>query len=365
MRVVIALLLLSAPVRAGDAWPTWRGNPRQTGVAASALSTPLTLLWKQALGSPTRASPVIAGGRVYVGAQDGGVRALELATGAIAWTYATTGPVESSVCAAGPLGYVGSADRRLHAFALADGKPAWTCATREKVLGSPVRVGSLVIVGSYDQALHAVDAATGKPGWTYETDGYVHATPAVDGGQLVFGGCDGSLHVVQADGKPVRKIPVGAYVAGSAAVDAGRAYVGHYGNRFVCVDLAAGKVVWEYEPGHSPVFSSPALAADRVVFGARDRKVHCLSRNEGKLLWGRATRGRVDSSPVIAGDRVVVGSDDGVLRVLALSDGRELWTHDLGAPIPGAAAVADGRVVVAGADGTVWCFAEYQSGGAR
>ena len=70
-------------------------------------------------------------------------------------------------------------------------------------------------------------------------------------------------------------------MAASAAVVDGKAYLGHYENEFFCVDLKEGKRVWTYKDRSFPYFSSPAVAGDRVVFGGRDKRLHCVRRDTG------------------------------------------------------------------------------------
>src|SRR5262249_37381048 len=152
---------------------------------------------------------------------------------------------------------------------------------------------------------------------------------AVADGRIVFGGCDSFLHVVSAaDGSGLAKLELGddAHVAGSVGIADGRVYLGHYGNAFVCADLAKNQLVWSFPDPKHPFFSSPALAGERVVFGGRNKQLHCVARADGKLLWKFATRRKVDGSPVIAGDAVAFGAGDGHLYVLALADGSERWS---------------------------------------
>ncbi|MCX5637702.1 MAG: PQQ-like beta-propeller repeat protein, partial [Planctomycetota bacterium] len=182
-------------------------------------------------------------------------------------------------------------------------------------------------------------------------------SPAVSDGKVVFGGCDARIHVVSsADGKMLTQIDTGSYIAGSAALVEGRVYVGNYDNVFICADIAAGAVVWKYTGETAPIFSSPAVDEDVVVFGCRDKRVHCVSRDNGKAVWTFQTSGEVDSSPAICGDKVVVGSGDGRLYMLRLSDGKQVWSYEVGQPIISSPAVAGGIVVVGSDDGFVYAF---------
>jgi outer membrane protein assembly factor BamB len=205
--------------------------------------------------------------------------------------------------------------------------------------------------------LHCLDAVTGKTNWTFESQNYINGTPAISEGQTVFGGCDAVLRVISlADGKQAKEIPAGAYVAASAAVVDGKAYFGHYENEFLCFDLKKGEKVWGYRDKGFPYFSSPAVTSDRVIFGGRDKVLHCVKREDGTSVWSFPTRGKVDSSPAVCGDKVVVGSDDGRIYLVRLKDGKEAWSYEIGRPIGSSPAVAGGKIVVGADDGNVYCF---------
>jgi outer membrane protein assembly factor BamB len=221
------------------------------------------------------------------------------------------------------------------------------------------------VVGSYDNFLYGLDAVTGEKLWAYETGNYVNGTPAVRGDEIVFGGCDAILHVVSAaSGEAVAQVPLGeaCHVAGSVALAGDRAYFGHYGNAFVCVDLAAKEIVWEHVDPAFPFFSSPAIGADRVVFGGRNKKVTCVERETGEVLWTKSTRRKVDGSPVICGDKVVFGSGDGRLYVVRLEDGADVWSYEVGRSLFSSPAVVDGLVVIGSEDGKVYAFGAEEGG---
>ena len=143
-----------------------------------------------------------------------------------------------------------------------------------------------MLVGSYDRKLHGVDAATGQGVWTVETENYVNGTPAVFEDVVVFGGCDGIVHVVDAaSGETRRDVPLGddVYVASSVAVDLGMAYVAHVDNACVAVAIRIGEGRCGRSGREDGYFSSPALAADRVVVGGRDRFLRALDRTNGDV----------------------------------------------------------------------------------
>jgi outer membrane protein assembly factor BamB len=66
-----------------------------------------------------------------------------------------------------------------------------------------------------------------------------------------------------------------ARVDSSPAIAGDRLYVGSNDGRLYVLDIASGKVVWEYEDGGA-IMSSPAIASGRVVFGSSDGRVVCV-----------------------------------------------------------------------------------------
>jgi len=353
----------AAPVTATD-WPNFRGNPALQGVAAGALSDQPELSWTYTTAGAITSSPVVSGATVYVGSDDGSVHAVDVESGEARWTFATEDIIEAPPLVHEGAVYVGSSDFFFYALDAATGALRWKREVGDKILGSAnwVRTeagGADIIVGCYDNKLYCFDAASGAPRWTYETQNYVNGTPAILDDQVVFGGCDAVLHVVSArSGEGVGAVPLGdeAHVAGSVALADGRAYFGHYGNEFVCVDLTTEQLVWAYPSPRHAFFSSPAIGDERVVFGGRDRKLHCVARADGAPLWTFTTKRKVDSSPVICGDKVVFGSGDGRVYMLRLDDGAQIWSYDIGKSVFSSPAVAAGRFIVGSHDGNLYSF---------
>jgi len=153
-------------------------------------------------------------------------------------------------------------------------------------------------------------------------------------GLVSFGGCDELLRSIDAEtGEQVRSIPIGAYMANSCAVRDRIAYVAHYAGEIVAFDLAKGERIWSNQNEGVEFVASPAVDADLVIIGGRDKKVRALNRATGALVWEFLARKGIDSSPVIGPEVVYVGSDDGRIYGLSRLDGKELWSYDIGARI--------------------------------
>lgn len=342
----------------------FRGNPAQTGVITAPLADGYTLAWTYATGGSCT-SAVIADGIAVVGSNDGKVHAVTVADGKAHWSIDLAAPIDAAPLVLDGHVIVGTTEGRLVSLALADGKQRWEGQAGDKIAGAATwfahEGAKRLLVGSYDNNIYCFNAADGVEQWKYETGSYVNGTPAIGtiaGQQMaVVGGCDAKLHVVDlVTGKAVRTIETSAYVAASVAVADGHAYVGHYGNEVIAADLAAGTIMWTYKDRNFPFFSSPAVTADVVLLGGRDRRIHCLERSTGKVRWVVPARGNVDSSPLIGGNRALIGSDDGRLYLLDLADGKERWSFEIGGKLSSAPAYADGRVLVGGEDGNLYAF---------
>ncbi|MHC4983095.1 MAG: outer membrane protein assembly factor BamB family protein [Planctomycetota bacterium] len=355
------------PAAKPSEWRIFRGDAALTGTADGELPDKLAPRWQFKTAGAVKSSPVIAEGKVFVGSNDGNIYAIDLRRGTKAWSYKTEDAVEAPPCVVDGRVYVGSTDGNLYCLDT-EGKLLWKYRTGDRIFGSanylrvkaPDVEGGLstrVIVGSYDNKLYCLRADKPERLWTYETEYWINGTPAVCAGNIVFGGCDEVIHVISAaDGKRVRTIEVGSYIAASAALTGDEAYIGHFDGKLMRVDTSSGEIVWSYGDGQSAFFSSPAIGADRIVVGCYDRNVHCVSRKDGKKLWTFATGGQVESSPVICGEKVAVGSYDGRLYVLSLSDGSKLWSYDVGGAIATSPAVAEGMIIVGCTDGYIYAF---------
>ena len=349
----------------GTSWPMFRGNQTLSGVTTARFPADPKLRWTHEIGEPIKSSAAIEGGRVYIGGDDGNLRALTLESGKEIWRFQTEGMIEASPLVLGETVYIGSGDGCLYALNQADGRLKWKYQTDDQILGSsnwvkaPDGKSTWILVGSYDFFLHCVEAQTGQAVWKYESGNYINGAPAVSRGRTVFGGCDALLHVISlADGSKVKEVPTGAYIAGSVAMVDDQVYVGHYECEFLCIDVEEEALKWKYRKRNFPYYSSPAVTDKWVVFGGRDRRLHCLDRRTGEERWEFAVRGKIDSSAVVSDGKVLVGSDDGRLYVVSLDEGKELWSYEIGGPITASPAVVDGWIVVGSEDGSVYAFGE-------
>lgn len=362
----------SAPIVEAD-WPLFRGDPEMRGVTPETILPPVQVAWKfeppVAEGKrrpPIDATPVVSGGRVFVGSQDGSFYALDLTTGAPVWTFKADGPIIAPAAVLGERVFVGDTYGLVYALSVADGKELWRFETEGKIEGginTLEREGepSRVFVGSHDYFVYCLDAADGKELWKAETGNYVVATPSLvrsgDGRiDLTFGGCDGLLHILPADGKGgKREIEIGAYVANSSAVRDGLAYIANNGGEAMAIDIASGETAWKTATGNE-FTASPAVDETHVYVAGPDKRLVAYDRVTGAETWAFVARRALSSSPVISADMIWQGGMDGRLYAVNRKDGTEAWSFDLGTQIKASPAASRGTLVVCGDDGVVYAF---------
>lgn len=350
--------------KSNDSWPVFRGNSLGTGVSTSPLSDKLAEHWTfKVPGGAFDATPVIAGGIVYIGDLDGALFALDLKTGEKKWkTTIKDSGFPASPAVRNGLIYVGDYDGVFYCFDATDGKEKWKFAA-EAEISSPNFYKDAVVFASQDSRLYSLDAATGKLNWKYAIEDQIQCSPTIVDGRAFLAGCDGKLHIVDvAKGEAINDVDIFNPTGVTPAVLGDRVYFGTEGGELLCVNWRTAKTEWTYadENSHQSIRSSPAVTKDVVVFGSRSKQVYALDPTTGKLLWKVPSRRGIDSSPVIAGERAYVGVGDGKILAIALQDHKIVWQYQASGGFGGSPAIADGRLVIASDEGVVYCFGQKQ-----
>ncbi len=182
------------------AWSGWsptvtntRFQSREMAGLTAADVPKLTLKWS--LGFPDASvawsSPTVAGGRVFVGSQNGTVYSLDAKTGCIHWIYSAAGGVRTAIAVGSgsngsTLIYFGDTAANAYALNAETGRVVWTRKVDDhplaRITGSPaLQAGRLYVpVSSYEESqgadpryecctfrgsVSALDAATGRVIW--------------------------------------------------------------------------------------------------------------------------------------------------------------------------------------------------------
>lgn len=269
-------------------------------------------------------SPAVADGLVYFGAGDGGVHAVDAATGVLQWTFRTGDVVHASPAVAGGTVFVGSWDSRVYALDARTGALKWSFQAgtdpavhnQEGFQSSCAVVDGTVYVGCRDAHVYALDAATGKRRWAYTTGkSWVIGTPAVRDG-VVYAGTSDTARFLALDAKTGRllfNVDARAYVFSSPAVCGTRAYVGCHNGTLYAVDARTGAIAWTFRTEGSRADPLRLLDAELRLDQAAFAPVTGDFGDMYVDFYRFTTVGGIMSSPLVADGVVYFGSLDGRL----------------------------------------------------
>ena len=323
--------------------------------------------WTATLDAPIRATPTLAGGRLYV-ATDRSLYALDPARGRTLWQAGIGQPLThrlplndpnsnwanyaSAAVVQGGLVVVGSGDGCVYAFAAAGGARRWRTCVGQQVTGTPAIAGDRVFFGAFDGRAYALSLATGAERWRHDTHGPIPRDAVVAGRNVLFGSRSYDLVALdQASGRPAwTRYFWFSWVDSPPVLDRGTLYVGSSDSLAVrALAPASGRVIWQsampgwtwprVAPGARAIYA--ANVGSDVNFAPRAGALAALDRRSGRLLWLFRTDHPAAhnqyhgfaAAPAIAGGRLFAADLEG--RVSPSPTGRRRAR----APPPGAAVI--------------------------
>jgi polyvinyl alcohol dehydrogenase (cytochrome) len=319
-------------------WNGWGADIRnshfQPAAGLSAAQVP-TLQLKWAFGFPDAsaawAQPAIAGGRLFVGSQNGTVYSLDAKSGCIAWTFAAHAGVRASITigrvrGATSAAYVADQQGYVYALNAATGRVLWERKVDDhplvRLTGSPVlHDGRLYVpTSSYEEGgrppgyacctfrgtVVALDAKNGDEIWKAYT--------IPDRPTLQRSYADGS-EVWGPSGGGIWSSPTIDAKRGAIYVAAGNSYSGPpqaTTDAVVAFDLKSGAMRWAHQ------------LTPNDLFGCVTGEINCAARQGPDFDFG--------ASPVLAraGDRdlIVIGQKSGMAYALdPEKKGEQVWRY--------------------------------------
>lgn len=361
---------------------------KQAGLTAEQVPH-LTLKW--ALGFPDATSawsqPTVAGGRVFVGSQNGTVYSLDAKTGCIYWTFSALGGVRTALSigprhgGSGFAVYFGDTNANAYALDAATGAKLWIRKVEDhplaRITGSPALYKDrlYVPVSSYEEAqganpqyecctfrgsLASLDAKTGAIAWkTYMVSVAPQPRGKSSAGATLWG-------------------PSGAAIWSAPTIDArrGLVYVAT-GNNYsepvqpasdavVALEMSTGKLRWmrqltpndvfisgcrqaagnpncpdpngpDFDFGNSPILASLPGGREVIVIGQKSGVGFALNPDDrGEVVWQyRAGQGGplggIEWGSAIDGEQAyfpvsdITRPDPGGLHAVKLATGERVW----------------------------------------
>jgi outer membrane protein assembly factor BamB len=289
------------------------------GVAQSSL---LQLVFRVPDGSPIRSSPVIdlAKNAIYFGADDGNLYAIPLISAEqprrAKWVFspdpdpAKRRPIRTApvIDEARNRIYIGADDGQLYAVDRDTGQPVE--GFKPELRAAPIRVPpaldqprGVLYVGADDQQVRAINATNGGPipNPFQAAKGAIRAAPVIDFVKtaVYFGSDDGKLYIVDRENlqdikksvevfSPIRGSPLLDVLGGAEAA----IYFGADNGIFYAIDRD-GNRLYQFET-FGPVRTKAAIdpVKNAVYFVSDDGKLYALFRNDERDSKGQTIAGR-------------------------------------------------------------------------
>ncbi|HEV3245023.1 MAG TPA: PQQ-binding-like beta-propeller repeat protein [Candidatus Paceibacterota bacterium] len=287
-----------------------------------------------------KSAPAIDETRLYFGADNGILWALNQFDGSVAWKFRTlygTGDkrIFSSPAVWNCTVYFGAYDGNFYALDASTGKKKWVYLEADWIGSSPVVAEDLgtVFVGlefglwKKKGGITALDAKTGEKKWWHEMETYVHSTPGYSrkSGIVVVGSTEGNVYAFEArNGKPLWTYKTEGAVRAGFAFDEKRGIVcfGSEDKYMYALKIKNGELVHKIET-LEPIYSTPLVHEGTLYFGVLDKRMFSVDLDTGAVNWKFWTMSRIFSTPVIADGRLYFGSNDGRLYELDPKTGAE------------------------------------------
>lgn len=206
-----------------NGWEQLGGNPQRTGYVDDQLPASWKVKWiwngpqdgggpaSDHLAIPKNNQPVMGDGKMFLGHQDGVMRAVSLESGKEVWSSINLGaPIVNTAAYDEETGsvYTATSDGRFWRLNTADGQVVRSNRPGGQILMAPLLVGDVIYIGTTGGILYAFDKETLAQVFTpYDAGAALIASPAYSGthfGLIVVLAEDKSVHCLQAHGLSLR-----------------------------------------------------------------------------------------------------------------------------------------------------------------
>lgn len=375
----------SATQRVTGRWPQFGRTAANSGTtrARGPVET-VQEQWAANLELPLEQTPVVAGGRVFVGGLDRFV-ALNAATGTEDWRVAIPEDqrFNDSAAAVGDGTVVAGFGDILHAYDTATGDERWTKRPGDGIRAPTLHDGTLYLAVAETGHVEARSLVDGSRAWRTRVGEWIPGPAALAGDTVVAAGAlerAGVLYGLDAaTGEERWTLDLVPESAGDDSVEgtptgvsvaAGRAYVGLDDGSVWAVRVRDGERVWRFDPGTTithegfgdseprqpAVGAPPAVGDGRVYVAHGDGRLYALDAASGEVDWSFWAWNRLVAQPSVGDSAVYVGCEDSFVYALDPASGDRLWEFSTGRRVESAPAVVDGHLFVSSADERVYAL---------
>lgn len=246
-------------------------------------------------GKAILSSPALHNETLFFGAYDGVVYALDARTGSLRWRYDDADWVGSSPCIAAPHHTVyigleyGLFKRRggIAALSLETGALLWQQHMPELTHATPLWIPqhALVVIGNNDGVFRGYDSRSGDVRFAYTTAGRIQSAPVYDPARdlILFGSMDSHCYAIHSDGTPAFALQTGAGIYSTPVIERNHAYVASLDKSVYAINLDTGRETARFDT-NGRIFSSPLITENSLWIGNNGGVLYRLSLESLSLM---------------------------------------------------------------------------------
>ena len=320
------------------------------------------------------ASPIVAGGRLFVLDAEAKVRALSAESGGAMWTASLVpqgkdgrGAFGGGLASDGSRLYATTAFGEALALDMASGQIVW-----RKTIGAPIRssptiaAGRMVFATSGNQ-IFCLSTSDGSELWNSQGVGEQAAviastSPAISDDTVVVPLTSGDITALNlSSGAPLWTDSLASTNATSSlanlndisarpVIDGGQVFAVSHSGVFAAFDAGSGERLWQRDLSGT---HTPWVSGDYVFLITGRNKLVAVARKTGGVRWIRELPAGNWSGPVMGGGKLIAASSGGALALVSAQTGDLLTSIDLGAKIYIDPIIASGTLYVLADDGDI------------
>jgi outer membrane protein assembly factor BamB len=302
------------------------------GLVQAREATTGQLLWEIEAQHPLSAGPGIGANAVILGGSDAQVLAVNKTDGSLLWMTRVSSEVLAVPVIAEGVVIIRTTDGEVVALDEKDGHRIWSVeetppALMLRGLGTPVMVKNTVMLGFASGKLMALELHSGKNLWETtvamptgrsEVERLVDlaADPVSQEDLIYVSSYHGGLSALTAEGNVLWRNEHLSSATGVGS-DGRYLYITDNDSDVWQVDPRTGGTLWKQAELHYRVLTAPVVYGEAVLVGDYEGYLHCLGRNDGRLLARiQLSSSALDSKPIVVDDTVYIYAKDGTLAAL-------------------------------------------------
>jgi outer membrane protein assembly factor BamB len=286
------------------------------------------VIWRVYTGSASRSVPRAFGETLFVGANDGYVRAYRIRDGKPVWKYKTGGSVTGSPLVSAGNVYFGSEDGYLYCVSSSSGRLVRKFNAGDPIYSTCVTDSDNIYFGTRDGLFFSIKASDGTLNWkNTSAHNCIGTKPLLADGKIYFGSStnDGIYCLNATDGSEVWRAKGQSYMIASTSgpvVLKGKVFATDARSNLFAIDSTG-----EAQRIMNRV-SAVTVSSDHEYIYARTNGGNLLKIGPKSQVWSAAvSMDNTPEPPVEADGAVYTVSSRGLVSAVSADSGKVLWQY--------------------------------------